>query len=290
MGSFSILFALILTTGLWLRFIRRLDRIEPEPIGALIRVGILGGLLSGIPAGECNVLFLTLSGISLHDIMPPGHAFMFSMFVGANEELCKLLATALLIGWSKRFDEPADGVVYATTVALGFAAFENLDYAMEGGLGVLLIRSVTALPLHLGLAALWGYGLARWKFIPRAGVSAVFPWYVLAALLHAGYDFILFAAPEEYSLAALFVSGALSWMLIRSMRKRLTYLVEQSPFIRAGFCASCGALNPPAEMICEYCGNPLRQDFFKPCGGCGAKLGWEMKYCPRCGTKAPLSP
>lgn len=287
MDPLMLLAAVLITAGMWLRFVYKLDRIEPEPVGRLLWVGGLGGLLSGLPAGELNVFYLDLAGISLQEVMPFGEALGFSLYVGVNEEFWKLLATLLLVGWSSKFDEPADGVVFATTVALGFAAFENLDYGLESGVGVLMLRSVTAMPLHLGVAALWGYGLARWKFMPRASFAAVLPWYILSALLHAAYDFILFASPPEYGLPALALGAGLSWLLIRLMRKRLNYLVAQSPFVRGGYCTSCGFLNLPAERKCVRCLASLDQEFFKICEGCGAKLGWAMKYCPRCGTQAP---
>lgn len=275
----------VLTAGLWLRYVYKLDRVEPEPVGLLLRLGVFGGLLSGLPAGELNVWFLETNGISMEDTLPLGEALAFSTFVGFNEELCKLLATMLLIWRSKRFDEPADAVVFATVVALGFAAFENLDYGMTHGAGVLLLRNVTSVPLHLGMAALWGYGLARWKFIPGAGPMSLLPWYLLASLIHAAYDTVIFATPPDYGIFALGVALGLSWWLIRLMSRRLQHLVAQSPFVRAGYCTRCGALNMPGDPTCAGCGGVLVQEFFRPCMGCGAKLGWEMKYCPRCGTK-----
>ena len=41
---------LLISTGMWAWVLRRYDRLEPEPVKVLLRVGLLGGLMSVIPA------------------------------------------------------------------------------------------------------------------------------------------------------------------------------------------------------------------------------------------------
>ena len=56
---------LLISTGMWAWVLRRYDRLEPEPIKVLLWVGLLGGLMSVIPAIIGNSLadqFLGLNG------------------------------------------------------------------------------------------------------------------------------------------------------------------------------------------------------------------------------------
>lgn len=274
------------TAWLWLAYLRRLDFVEPEPVKALVLVGAGGGVLAALPAAEANMLFSHYSGISLSPPLPLASAALVSTFIGLNEELCKLLATALCIRHLRQCDEPADAVVYAGTVALGFAALENVFYGLAHGPGILLVRSITSVPVHLGLAALWGYGLARWRFLPGTGFGAVWPWFLFAAGLHALYDTIIFAMPETLAPFSLALAVFAGWAVIRAMRGRITSLVLQSPFVRAGFCPVCSRLNPPTASTCAGCGTKIAQEFSRPCLGCRAKLDLSMRFCPRCGTPA----
>jgi len=62
--------------------------------------------------------------------------------VGLGEELLKYLVVVLYAFRKPSFNEPFDGIVYAVMVSLGFAAFENIIYVMEGGLGVAIAWNV----------------------------------------------------------------------------------------------------------------------------------------------------
>jgi protease PrsW len=65
----------------------------------------------------------------------------------------------------KQFNEPADALVYSMTVALGFAMLENIEYMLRYDCFSLYVRQFNAVPLHLGLAAIWGMGIAKAKFL-----------------------------------------------------------------------------------------------------------------------------
>jgi RsiW-degrading membrane proteinase PrsW (M82 family) len=286
MDLLVILAAVAATAGLWLRMILKLDRVEPEPLGRVLWVALAGGFLAVLPAAPLNDLFFAASGLLDMTTMPTPDALSAGLFVGFNEELWKLLATMFMVRKLAEFNEPADGLVYATAVAVGFAAFENVVYGLEFGTGVLLVRSVTAMPLHVGVAALWGYALSRRKFLPKEGLGVVVRFYVLAAVIHGVYDAVIFAFPEDWGLFSLVISLVLSWALIRAMAGSFRRLTAQSPFIQAGQCPHCGSLNGYDAMSCTHCGANLSQEFYAPCLGCGAKLPLHMNYCPRCGAGA----
>ena len=118
---------MLISTGMWAWMLRRYDKLEPEPIKVLLRVGLWGGLMSIIPAILGNSLadhFLGLGGFGddLSRRMSLPLALGSAVFIGLNEETCKFLATLRLAKKLPEFNQPIDGMIYAMTVALGFAA------------------------------------------------------------------------------------------------------------------------------------------------------------------------
>ena len=144
LGATALLVALVLAAiplvGVLL-FIRWIDRWEPEPRGAL-----LFALLWG--AGASVLIALIFSGVTQHyealaGFTGSGVATFFEAVVQAPiiEEFAKGLGILLILWVMRRtFDGPVDGVVYAATIATGFAFTENLQYFglainHDGGLG-----------------------------------------------------------------------------------------------------------------------------------------------------------
>ena len=88
--------------------------------------------------------------------------------VAVVEEGTKFLLMKLRTWKNPNFNYSFDGIVYAVSVSLGFAAFENIKYVMNFGLSVALPRAVLAVPGHMGFAVFMGlfYGRAK-LFRPR---------------------------------------------------------------------------------------------------------------------------
>ena len=158
MDLLIILLSVVVSGGIWLRFLYQYDRVEPEPILVLLRIVVIGGLVSTFIAGTINSLFSSLSGIPISsESLSFKKSLILSTFVGFNEEIVKAVVTVWLVKNLKDLDEPIDAVIYATAVGLGFSVFENFQYTTEHGLFNLVLRSFTAMPLHIGLAAIWCY-------------------------------------------------------------------------------------------------------------------------------------
>lgn len=193
MQNFTIFVSVVLSAGIWLWIIRRYDRLNPEPLKLLIRLGLIGGFLSVMIAGILNSSFQAAMSIPENG-MSPGQALLLSVFVGINEETCKGFLTIALIRRLREFNEPIDGLIYAMTVALGFAMFENIEYATMYGVGVILQRSLMSVPAHIAFASLWGYGIVRAKYVYRGRnpYAVVFPYILLAALCHTAFNYFLF--------------------------------------------------------------------------------------------------
>ena len=97
----------------------------------------------------------------------------------------------------KEFDEPMDGIVYATCISLGFATAENLLYVYhefgDESLSTALIRSLTAIPLHASCGIIMGFyfGLHVFKKIPNYLYYSL----LIPIAIHSSYNFFLLIMP-----------------------------------------------------------------------------------------------
>lgn len=162
-----------------------------EPLKSILFAFAIGGFLC-IPA---TILFVGMLepffGITED---PLYESFLDSTFYSSiPEELFKYLALLFLWKNHKEFDEPADCIVYATSVSLGFAAIENIGYLYSYGDSVLLIRSISAVPLHAACGMLIAIELRKQRYdklhtATKSHMDAVIP----AITLHAAYNFSVF--------------------------------------------------------------------------------------------------
>jgi len=107
------------------------------------------------------------------------------------EELAKLLVVLLYSARHRAFDEPMDGVVYGALAGLGFATLENLLYVFSGGLGLAVLRAVTAVPMHACCGALVGHYVAQRRFSSHSGRFLLWQAWFWPTLIHGLYDFPL---------------------------------------------------------------------------------------------------
>ncbi len=283
--------SLLISTGLWVWVLRRYDRLEPEPLKVLLRVGFLGGLLSIIPAIILNITmdhFLGLSrivGDPFRRVSLP-LALTSAMFIGINEETWKFLVTLRLVRKLPQFDEPIDGMIYAMTVALGFAAIENIEYIVRYGPGVLLTRSFLSVPLHLACGAIWGYGLARARFISKHKryFTTALPYLLTGAAIHGAFDFFVFL--RTWTMVLVY---PLVLIIVLYSNRKLRYLRSQYLFIKGNICQHCKTANTDQAKFCIHCGLPLGEggEFFQICGNCKVRVPRNANFCFKCGNKLP---
>jgi protease PrsW len=282
---------LLISTGIWLWVLRRYDRLEPEPLKVLLWVGVLGGVLSVIPSIVFNNLADHLLGLTgfvsdLSRKVSLPLALISAIFIGINEETWKFLATLGLVRRLPTFDEPLDGMIYAMTVALGFAAIENLEYTVRFGPEVLVTRSVLSIPVHLACAAIWGYGLARARFISKHKryFATVLPYLLAAASVHAAFDFFVFL--RTWTVLLVF---PLLLFIVWYANQKLLYLSDQSLSLTGPICLHCHQVNAPRAKFCINCGLPLGAggEFFRICPNCQMRVPHNDNYCFKCGHKLP---
>jgi len=149
----------------WLVLFYMQDRLEPEPKHFVLGVFGLGALLAaavGVPLVEnffrvshwlyTDALTTILGGI---------------LVVGFTQEFLKYAAVRYSVYHSDEFDEPTDGVIYATAAGLGYALVLNIQFVISNGgvdLGPGVIRMAVIALAQAAFAGITGYFLGRAKF------------------------------------------------------------------------------------------------------------------------------
>lgn len=120
--------------------------------------------------------------------------FVYAFFVVALvEEGMKFLALRGYAYRSPEFDEPYDGIMYSVTISMGFAAIENVMYAMEGGFNVAWLRMFSAVPAHAVFGVAMGYFVGKSRFAPpQKRIQHLAQGLGIAIVLHGIYDYFLF--------------------------------------------------------------------------------------------------
>jgi RsiW-degrading membrane proteinase PrsW (M82 family) len=210
----------------WLFFVRRFDRMRPEPVWLVVATFLLGGLAI-VPAA--------LAEIGIGMISPwldPGLATLggqawalplsiavFTVVIGGVEELAKYGAAWGLARHRKEFDEPVDGIIYGCAAALGFAAVENIKYFALGRMSgvVIAMRAFETVPAHMFFGAIWGYGMGL-KLVSRS--ARILPYLAVAALAHGTFDAVVSTDGLQLgaTLLVLVLGVAFVVMLQRALR------------------------------------------------------------------------
>jgi protease PrsW len=224
-----------------------LDRYEKEPkvllgavfswgavvaaLGALVAQTFLGGVMQAVAASEEAT---ELAGGTI--------------FAPLTEESLKGLAV-LLVFWVLRreLDSILDGIVYAATVALGFAATENVLYlygeytesGLGGMLGLFVLRIVLGAWDHAVYTSFIGVALAMARLTRSTTLKWILPplgWVVAMGVhsLHNALAGLAAETPESGILMFLidwsgwvFFALLLLWCILREKKMLSRHLAEE---------------------------------------------------------------
>ncbi len=183
---------------LWLAYFHAQDRHEPEPKHYVVGVYLLGAFIAGPVAA-----FLAEHALAASMLQPPLAHFGLERFlesvlvIGLAQELSKYVVVRYSIYLSDEFDEPMDGLIYATAAGIGFATYQNYHYFEDAGGSVFIAtgaaNSVVTTLAHACFAAVSGYVLGRARFAatrnPRHTITLVVG-LVIAAGLNGNFQLL----------------------------------------------------------------------------------------------------
>lgn len=194
------LLALAVIPGMLIMFyVYKKDSIEKEPKKLIIKL-FLFGVLSVIPAAVIEIIASDVIYGQAGDAEATYLQLLIEYFcvVGLAEEWLKYIFLKKGSWKNKAFDYRFDAIVYAVTVSMGFAVFENIFYVIENGLGNALSRAVISIPGHASFAICMGiyYGQAKlhdFRGEKKACKRNLFLAVFMPLLMHGFFDFCLSA-------------------------------------------------------------------------------------------------
>jgi RsiW-degrading membrane proteinase PrsW (M82 family) len=236
-------FVLVLLTIRWI------DRWEPEPRPALLFAVLWG---AGVAVAVALLFDLGVQIVLAVAGSRPDDLIQAVVQAPIVEESAKGFGVLLLFWVNRRhFDGPVDGIVYAASVAAGFAFTENILYfgrvIAENGIGADLVFTFVARGIfspfaHVLFTACTGYAIG--KVAERGGGAAAgLGAYVLgvipAAILHALWNGGLSLAGNviEYYLLIEFpiFLGAVAVVLVVRTRERTITRARLGEYADAGW-------------------------------------------------------
>ncbi|MDB5190248.1 MAG: hypothetical protein JWN49_574 [Parcubacteria group bacterium] len=228
----------LLPALLWLYFLLKEDYRHPEP-----RTVLLMAFMAGMAAVPLAVPFEAYFRDYAYSIVPgcsPYANLCFPIITGwaIIEETLKYLLAAVVVLWRRDVDESIDLVIYMITVALGFAALENMLFLIEpfssgdylAALATDNLRFVGSTLLHVIASSAIGFSLAFAHRLPC--------WYrgfaasgglILAIALHTTFNFLIIPRDDSHSIlgAFLFVwTGAVALFALFELLKYFQYRNE----------------------------------------------------------------
>ncbi len=193
----------LLPSFIWLYFLLKEDANHPEP-KKLIALAFIAGMVAvplAIPFEQYVRVHLT-------------NTFSYLTGWALIEEVLKYAMAAIFILWRNAVDEAPDYVIYMLTVALGFAAAENIlflssvlfDGQIIDGVFTDNVRFLGSTLLHVVASASIGFALAfSTKASPPARICASALGLILAISLHTAFNELIISEGASTTLTAFFL-------------------------------------------------------------------------------------
>ncbi|MBR0382056.1 MAG: PrsW family intramembrane metalloprotease [Eubacterium sp.] len=208
--------------------IYRMDKIESEPVGLIVKL-IIFGAIACIPACILEVVGINIVSGIFSPTSVIGIAITNFLVVALAEEFMKRFFLKRITWNSPEFDYRFDAVVYAVSVSLGFAALENVLYVFSGeyfsqAMSIAGTRAFISIPGHCIFGIFMGYYYGLAKYASKIGdaererhfnrMSLFVP-----VILHGFFDFALSLNSSVMSVIFLIYVIIMDIIAIRSIRK-----------------------------------------------------------------------
>lgn len=217
---------IVLSVVFWAAYHYHKDRHLPEPPLNLLLcfgLGLLAAGISKLMYIGLEPLGLRFDAVALADTNPVG-LLLFAVFaIGPIEELAKLLPFVIVVMRLKAFDEPLDGIIYASFIGLGYATAENFHYLDYLTTLEAAARAFASPVVHILFASIWAHWITRAWLAQKPFAGPLFLGFALSAALHGIYNFLVLLTPiSALPIAAALVLSIWVWRLIlmRRMHER----------------------------------------------------------------------
>ncbi len=193
----------LLPSFIWLYFLLKEDSRCPEP-RKLIALAFIAGM-AAVPFA------LPLEEYARAYFIATTPTLVIWAFI---EEVLKYTMAAVFILWRKAVDETPDYVMYMMTVALGFAAAENMLFLFtplsQGYIATSFftgdLRFLGSTLLHVVASGIVGFALALSRtYRPPARVLASMYGLILAIALHTAFNMLIMKEGSSTGLTAFFL-------------------------------------------------------------------------------------
>ena len=193
------------------------DRHQPEPI-----LNLLFCFLLGIAASYLSkYMYIALETVNLrHDAYELAATNLWQLLayaifiIGGIEETAKLIPFLIFAIRFKAFDENLDGIIYASFIALGYAAMENFHYLQYLTQSEAIYRGFAGPVVHILFASIWGFYIGVAHLQGKALLGPALGALAITALLHGIYDFVAIALPvTALPASALLMLGIWMWRM-----------------------------------------------------------------------------
>nr|WGE05570.1 glutamic-type intramembrane protease PrsW [Bacillus subtilis] len=162
------------------------DQYDNEPVHMVLRSFFLGVVL------VFPIMFIQY--VLEKENVGGGSFFVSFLSSGFLEESLKWFILMISVYPHAHFDEHYDGIVYGTSVSLGFATLENILYLIGHGVEHAFVRALLPVSCHALIGVIMGFYLGKARFsADKARVKWLILSLVVPSLLHGSYDFILTA-------------------------------------------------------------------------------------------------
>jgi protease PrsW len=218
-----IILAAIAPCAFWLWIIYKGDKYKPEPRWLIIRT-FLFGMVVAIPVALIEAF---LYPGSIEGTLPiPTAAYVAFVVAGLVEESGKFAVVRAGVYKSPHFEEPSDGLIYASAAALGFASLENIIYVVSFGWEVLLLRGLFSNLAHVVFSVLWGYPLVLTKLGIIKNKNVAYCGLVGAIIAHGIFDFLLFTdTGYTWLVIPFFLAMATAFILMYRHANRISVYI-----------------------------------------------------------------
>ena len=217
MQRIPLMLPIVLPVIFWAAYHYHKDRHLPEPpqnLALCFGLGLLASLLSAAMYAGLEPLGLRYDAVALAGENTLG-LFAFAMFaIGPIEELAKMLPFLIVVIRLKAFDEPLDGIIYASFIGLGYSLAENLHYLDFLTPLEAMARGFASPVIHILFASIWAHWISRARLAGEAIARPAMLGFLLAAALHGLYDFLVLLHPvSALPIAATMIVVIWLWRL-----------------------------------------------------------------------------